>query len=94
MTELKCPHCFGGVPYGASVCRGCQAEVEYGTPTTFVIFSIFAAIILACAASIFLPSIIPYRGISTFVLTIVLAIIFARNVFKDRIAFLRPYRTR
>lgn len=30
---MKCPMCFGGVPRGAVVCRGCKARVEYGIPT-------------------------------------------------------------
>lgn len=31
---LKCPHCGTLVEHGLTVCRGCKAEIEYGT--TFV----------------------------------------------------------
>lgn len=30
MPNLICPHCHTEVPFGASVCTGCQAEVHYG----------------------------------------------------------------
>ena len=30
MSFLNCPHCHTQIPYGASVCTGCQAEVHYG----------------------------------------------------------------
>ncbi|MDA5338019.1 hypothetical protein LRM36_06265 [Stenotrophomonas maltophilia] len=29
---MQCPMCFGGVPRGAVVCRGCKARIEYGVP--------------------------------------------------------------
>jgi hypothetical protein len=32
MKKLICPHCHARVPNGATVCRGCKAEIEYGTP--------------------------------------------------------------
>ncbi len=32
MTVHQCPHCHTNVPNGATVCTGCQAEVEYGAP--------------------------------------------------------------
>ena len=28
---LKCPHCGTLVEHGLTVCRGCKAEIEYGT---------------------------------------------------------------
>lgn len=36
MTEgnnLICPHCRSNdIPYGANICKGCRAEIKYGTP--------------------------------------------------------------
>ena len=36
---ITCPHCFGEVPYGAKVCRGCQAEIEYGRMVVLYLFN-------------------------------------------------------
>jgi len=33
-TTLTCPHCYAQVPRGATVCRGCKAEVHYGAGQT------------------------------------------------------------
>lgn len=33
VQNLRCPLCGEGAPFGASVCRGCQAEIVYG-PTS------------------------------------------------------------
>ena len=30
---MICPHCRQDIPYGATVCWGCQAEVRYGIPS-------------------------------------------------------------
>lgn len=35
---VTCPHCVTEVPWGARVCRGCQAEIEYGTPRGITAF--------------------------------------------------------
>lgn len=35
---VTCPHCMNEVPWGAHVCRGCQAEIEYGTPRVVTAF--------------------------------------------------------
>ncbi|WP_025903372.1 zinc ribbon domain-containing protein [Tatumella sp. UCD-D_suzukii] len=37
-TEMMiCPHCKSEIPHGANVCRGCQAEIRYGTPGLFML---------------------------------------------------------
>jgi hypothetical protein len=43
MSYIVCPHCLDNIPYGASVCRGCQAEVKYGQIPGFLIFLVFLA---------------------------------------------------
>lgn len=35
---VTCPHCMNEVPWGARVCRGCHAEISYGTPRAIAIF--------------------------------------------------------
>ena len=30
VQNLRCPLCGEGAPFGATVCRGCQAEIVYG----------------------------------------------------------------
>lgn len=43
---MTCPHCHTQVSHGAKVCRGCQAEIEYGTPNFIAsIFFILSIII-------------------------------------------------
>lgn len=42
--RLQCPHCHTAVPKGATVCTGCQAEVEYGTPGTLVVLLLVVAL--------------------------------------------------
>lgn len=32
MNQLMCPFCHNNVPYGATVCRGCGAEIDYTNP--------------------------------------------------------------
>ncbi len=44
-STVTCPHCMNSVPWGASVCRGCHAEISYGTPQGVVVFFIFACVI-------------------------------------------------
>lgn len=51
MSNLQCPHCYGEVPRGATVCRGCHAEVEYGAPRWSYAVLILLAIVAGAAAS-------------------------------------------
>lgn len=32
---ITCEHCRSEIPHGANVCRGCKAEIKYGTPGIF-----------------------------------------------------------
>lgn len=91
MGELVCPHCHGNVSFGAKVCRGCQAEVEYGAPRWALL------IVLAFAAIFGLKT---GLGIAEWLGWVVgIAALFggafAANVlFKNRINFKRMYRTK
>ncbi len=43
-STITCPHCMNNVPWGARVCRGCQAEISYGTPLASIIFFIVLSV--------------------------------------------------
>ncbi len=45
MSDLICSHCHTELPHNANVCRGCQAEVEYGVPSSSFVFLLIIAII-------------------------------------------------
>lgn len=54
MSEtMKCPHCHTLVPSAATVCTGCQAEVDYGVPKWLFWFNVIAAIVVAAVPSAF-----------------------------------------
>lgn len=42
---VTCPHCMNEVPWGAHVCRGCQAEVRYGTPRGVAVFFFILSVV-------------------------------------------------
>lgn len=44
-NTVTCPHCMNTVPRGAQVCRGCQAEIRYGTPQGVAIFFLILCVV-------------------------------------------------
>ncbi|MEI2606948.1 hypothetical protein V8O11_24710 [Erwinia aphidicola] len=34
---ITCSHCRSDIPRGANVCKGCRAEIKYGTPGLFMV---------------------------------------------------------
>ncbi len=82
--NLTCPHCYGNVPYGAKVCRGCQAEIEYGAPRSLYSVLLIASTYLGLS---FLSWVV---GIGVFIVSSILLEI----IFKDRVAFNREYKTK
>lgn len=94
MSDLVCPHCHGTVPHGASVCRGCNAEIEYGSPPiAFLLIAIVSAFLGFKTYSI-VPESLRFIawvvGISCFVASSILL----NKMFNDRVIFKRIYRTR
>lgn len=70
---VTCPHCMNHVPWGARVCRGCHAEIEYGTPRSVIAFlGIFCLLAGWYAAKVFRL----YITDSTVVLWTVFGIVF------------------
>lgn len=94
MGELVCSHCRGAVPRGATVCRGCQAEIEYGAPP----FAYLVVLIASAFSGIKTSSIVPESlsflswvvGIGVFVGGGVLL----SKVFGSRVNFKRIYKTK
>ncbi|MNM62161.1 hypothetical protein D3C81_734840 [compost metagenome] len=91
MQEITCPHCLSDVPYGAKVCRGCQAEIEYGMPPAALLFIFLAAILSAMFIGSATHSIV---GWIIFFGVLAGGIWGCAKIFKDRINFKRIYRTR
>lgn len=37
---ITCSHCRSDIPRGANVCKGCRAEIKYGTPGLFMLLGL------------------------------------------------------
>ncbi|MDR5812549.1 MULTISPECIES: hypothetical protein [unclassified Caballeronia] len=92
MSDLTCPHCLYGVPRGARVCRGCQAEVYYGLPKQQSL-----AILFAAGVTVFLGWKISNNAPAAMVVGLIVVIaltVAAKRKYADHVEFKRPYRTR
>ncbi|MDR5756159.1 hypothetical protein [Caballeronia sp. LZ035] len=92
MSDLTCPHCLYGVPRGAQVCRGCQAEVYYGLPKESG-----TVILLAAGLCVFLG----WKFSDSVAVALILGLIVlvgltvaGSRIFADHVEFKRSYRTR
>jgi hypothetical protein len=74
---VTCPHCMNQVPWGAHVCRGCQAEIQYGTPRAVTAFFGILCLILGWYAAKVVRLYITDHSI---VLWTVFGIVFAASV--------------
>jgi hypothetical protein len=90
MSNLNCPHCHNKVPRGAKVCRGCQAELQYGPPKIVVLLAFVAATFVGAIAGRMSHT---FGWISFGVILVATQYGIAR-AFKDRVIFKRIYRTR
>lgn len=94
MSDLICPHCHGHVSRGASVCRGCQAEIEYGPPK----WAYGACLVIAAIAGIKCYTLLP-ASVNWIGAVVGIAVFFgaghcANKLFIDRVNFQRIYKTR
>jgi hypothetical protein len=87
MNNNVCPHCRTEVPHGASVCTGCQAEVEYGTP-----FWAFAAVFVV--AAILGVAVGGTAGWIVFAILLAAGLVGCSKVFANRVSFKRIYKTK
>lgn len=94
MNELLCPHCHGEVSHGAKVCRGCQAEIEYGCPPMlFVILMMFTAF-LGYKTSVTLPDSLYFAGWVVGIGGFIGGGILLTKAFAKRVNFKRVYKTK
>ena len=88
---MTCPHCHASVPLGATVCRGCKAEVSYGAPFWTVVVVFFLAVVLAVKIG---NATIGPMGWGAFFATFFGGHYFLeRKLFVKRVQFARHYRT-
>lgn len=93
MNDLTCPHCLNHVPYGAKVCRGCQAELKYG-PSVKMQLSVFvAAVVVGSIVGHVLPRSMSLIGWVSFIGVFFLLYKWMNRVHGDRVIFKRIYRT-
>ncbi len=48
---ITCVHCRSDIPHGASVCKGCRAEIKYGTPGFFMLVGFILPIVVGWYAA-------------------------------------------
>lgn len=94
MKDLMCPHCHGAVPHGAKVCRGCHAEIEYGTPFLLYVALLIASLYLGYKSSNTLPDSFSFLAWAIGIGTFVAGGILFEKIFKNRISFKREYKTK
>lgn len=94
MPDLTCPHCHQTVPAGASVCRGCQAEITYGAPRhTFLIMAILS-VLLGVWLAARLPASLEFIAWGAGIGALIAGGALIQRVCRGRIRFHRIYRTR
>ena len=94
MSDHICPHCHGQVPERATVCRGCQAEIEYGPPPiAFLVIAVISAV-LGYQVGGWLPASMGFIAWIVGVGGFIAGSFGVGQVFEDRVVFKRVYRTK
>ena len=93
MKEHKCPHCYELVPTGAKVCKGCQAEIEYGTPGFIALIIFFISIVLGISASTLIEGGNSFLGWGIGIVVFFALFIGFEKTFSNRVKFKRIYKT-
>jgi hypothetical protein len=86
---ISCPHCHGEIPKGATVCRGCQAEIEYGAPW----WANIGAVLVGAWAWASTIRYSPNVAIGVGIVVAIALLFFVSWVFRKRIVIRRVYRT-
>lgn len=94
MSELVCPHCRGNVQHGATVCRGCQAEIEYGVPPVAYIVLVVVCAFVGYKISTVVSSSFSFLAWVVGIGCFVAGAIALSKMFGDRVNFKRIYRTK
>jgi hypothetical protein len=94
MTDLVCPHCHNNVPRGASVCRGCHAELKYGPAQSLFGGALIVAVFVGIKLGSSLPASLSFVGwIIGIAIFGGLSMLITKH-YKDRVIFKRIYRTK
>jgi hypothetical protein len=91
MIYLICPHCRVNAPIGATVCRGCQAEIEYGPPRLAYISLLLVSIHSGFKVHQILLFNLPYLGWIIGIVIFIAGSVFLEKLFATRIVFKRGY---
>ena len=94
MNDLTCPHCLGSVPRGATVCRGCQAEIEYGASMFVLVMLLVFAIFMGVLTASMLPEALSFVGWIVGIGSLYVGGKRIGEEYKDRVEFKRVYRTK
>ena len=84
------PHCHSDVPYSAKFCRGCPAEIEYGTPRAALLFVVFVALFAAWYAGLVIHAVAGWAVLSSLLAGGVYG---CAQLFRNRVNIKRIYRT-
>ncbi|ECH2288237.1 hypothetical protein FOE33_24415 [Salmonella enterica] len=94
---ITCPHCRSEIPHGANVCRGCQAEISYGTSGFMMLVLLICPLVIAAFLSSLLDA-VGFSKLPNIKLTIeicaciamwIYGIKWSQRKYKDRIRFER-----
>jgi hypothetical protein len=94
MSDLVCPHCRNNVPRGATVCSGCQAEIEYGAPNAAFLVLLVVSAGLGIKASGVVSDSLSFLGWGVGIGVFIAGAVLITNMFGDRVVFKRIYRTK
>ncbi len=94
MNEMICPHCRGEVPRGATVCRGCAAEIEYGAPRWAYFVAFIIGVIAGAKVYGWLPASMHWIAWVAGTVAFFVASAGANKLFAGRVSFERIYKTR
>jgi hypothetical protein len=94
MNNLICSHCRTEVPRGATVCTGCQSEVEYGPEKGYFGAALLAAAFAGYQAHRHLPESMSVGSWIVGVLVFVGLSALIQKAFGNRVVFKRVYKTR
>lgn len=94
MSEITCPHCREQVPHGAKVCRGCQAEIEYGCPPALYVVLIAIAGFVGFKTTAIMPDVLSFMGWVVGIGGFIAGGVLCHRIFKNRVNFKRIYKTR
>lgn len=94
MSDIVCPHCRGTVPRGATVCRGCQAEIEYGAPGAAFLVLLVVSVFVGIKTASVVPESLSFLGWLVGIAILIGGGVLLNNMFADRVNFKRIYRTK